>query len=309
MHYIHYITQIIYDISSTLCDVTFSMCVTSHNDYICDIKPYVFMTYLLYMASRTVLRPITHCVPSQPLCLTLYSMYFWHYTQCTNVMKRTVCMSSQPLYVWHHMHCIRHHIHSLWYHTILWHSHTFYWCHHTQDTCHHIHCLWSLTYSVLNIAHLQYVFSQIHYMYGIIWIRCDITTTLYDIARLYSWHHIHTIPDITLTVYDMTYNLLVTSQPLFLWQDSYYVFNIILCVYDISNGEWMTTQRMYLTWYPFYLCNQTHLIDDVTPYVCMKSHPLRAWNQRHFVTHRIHSCWQHTIVCMSWHSLCLWHHI
>ena len=55
MHYIHYITHIIYDNSSTLYDVTFTMCVTSHNYTIYDIKPYMFMTYSLYMASRTVL--------------------------------------------------------------------------------------------------------------------------------------------------------------------------------------------------------------------------------------------------------------
>ena len=116
MHFIHYITCIIYDISSTLYDVTFTMCVTSHNDSIYDIKPYMFMTY---MASRTVLWPHNHCVPSQTLWLTLPSVYFshfWHVTKCSNVMKRSVCMSSQPLYVWHHMHYIWHHIHSLWHH-------------------------------------------------------------------------------------------------------------------------------------------------------------------------------------------------
>ena len=52
----------------------------------------------------------------------------------------------------------------------------------------------------------------------------------------------------------------------------------MLSIYDISHGEWMTTQRLYLTWYPMYLCNQTHLIDDITPYVHMKSHPLHAWH-------------------------------
>ena len=170
MHYIHYITRIIYDISSTLYDVTFTMCVTSHNDSIYDIKQYMFMTYSFDMASCTVLWPHSHCVPSQPLCLTLDSMYFSHYTHCTNVMKRSVCMSSQPLYVWHHMHYIWHHIHSLLYHPMLWHSHTLYSCHHTQDTCHRIHCCWALTYNILNIAHLQYTFSQSHYMYDIIWI-------------------------------------------------------------------------------------------------------------------------------------------
>ena len=99
MQYIHYITVIIYDISCTLYDVTYTMCVTSHHDSIYDIKPYMFMTYSLDMASCTVLWPHNHYVPSQPLCLTLHSVYFWHYTQGTNFMKRSVCMSSQNLFV------------------------------------------------------------------------------------------------------------------------------------------------------------------------------------------------------------------
>ena len=139
---------------------------------------------------------------------------------CDN--KGTICMISYE-YIWYH-------IHSLWYHTSLWHSHTLYSCHHTQDTCHHIQCSWGITYSVLIMAHLQYVLYQTHYMYDIIWILCDITSTLSDIKRLYSWHHIHIIPDITPTVYEMTYTLLVTSQPLYLWQDKCYVFDIILSV-------------------------------------------------------------------------------
>ena len=118
----------------------------------------------------------------------------------------TICMTSYE-YIWHH-------IHSLWYHTTLWHSHTLYSCHHTQYTCHRIHCSGAITYSVLIIPNQQYVWYQTNSMYDIIWILCDITTTLYDIKRLYSWHHIHTIHDITPTVYDITYTLLVTSQPL-----------------------------------------------------------------------------------------------
>ena len=118
----------------------------------------------------------------------------------------TICVTSYG-YIWHH-------IHSLRYHTTLWNSHTLYSCHHTQDTCHQIHCSWAITYSVLIIAYLQYVWYQTYYMYDIIWILCDITTTHYDITRLYSWHHINTIPDITPAVYDITYTLLVTSQPL-----------------------------------------------------------------------------------------------
>ena len=168
----------------------------------------------------------------------------------------------------------------------------------------HMEVLFLVFYSVLIITHLQYVWYKSNYMYDIIWILCDISKSLYDITRLDSLHHIHTIHDITPTVYDMTYTLLVTSQPLLLLQDTYYVFDIIHSVYDISHGEWMTTQWLYLTWKPMYLFNQTHLIDDFTPFVWIKSHPLHVWHHRHFLWHHIHSCWQHTIVCMSWHTLC-----
>ena len=71
----------------------------------------------------------------------------------------------------------------------------------------------------------------------------------------------------------------------------------------------MTTQWLYLTWYRTYLCNQTHLIDFITTYIRMKSHPLHAWHDRHFIWHHIHSSWQHNIVCISWHTLCLWDHM
>ena len=178
-------------------------------------------------------------------------------------------------YIWHD-------IHSLWYHTTLWHSHTLYSCHHTQDTRVLIQCCWALTFSVLNIPQLQYVFSQSHYMYDIIWILCDITTALYDITRPYTWYHIHTIADITPTVYNKTYTLFVNITAT-VWQDPYSVFDIILNVYDISHGEWMTTLRLYLTWYPMYLCNQSQLIDDITCYVCTKLHPLHVWHHRHFI--------------------------
>ena len=173
----------------------------------------------------------------------------WHLThdlwyQNSLSITSVYYISYQTDYIWQHIHCISvitprisiinphcmydntgtifmisydyiwHHIHSLWYHTTVWHSPTLYSCHHTQDPCHHIHCSWAITYSLLIIACLQNVWYQTHYMDDIISILCDITTTLSDIKRLYSWHHIHTIPESRPTVYDMTYTLLVTSQPL-----------------------------------------------------------------------------------------------
>ena len=145
MHYIHSITRVIYDNSSTLYDVTFTICVTSHNDPIYGIKHYMFMLYSLDMASGTDLWPQNYCVPSQPLCLTLHSMHFWHYTQCTNFLKRSECMSSQTLYVWHHMQYIWHHIHSLWLHTIdVITLHPLHSCHHTPN-------IWHNTYGNANV--------------------------------------------------------------------------------------------------------------------------------------------------------------
>ena len=145
MQYIHSMTCIIYDISSTLYDVTFTMCVTSHNDPIYGIKHYMVMLYSLDMASGTELWPKNHCVPSQPLCLTLHSMYFWHYTKCTNFLKRSECMSSQLLYVWHHMQYIWHHIHSLWLHTFE------YITLHPLHSWHHTPNIWHNTYGNTNI--------------------------------------------------------------------------------------------------------------------------------------------------------------
>ena len=158
--------------------------------------------------------------------MTSHPPSVWHHMHYIEHLIQSLChhttvlMTSQPLYMKPHSVCratytlyMWHHSHSLWYHTTLWHSHTLYSCHHTQDTCHHIHCSWVITYSVLIIEHLQYVWYQTHHMYDIIWILCDIKNTLYDITRLYSSHHIHSIHDITPTIYETTYTLLVTSQP------------------------------------------------------------------------------------------------
>ena len=79
-------------------------------------------------------------------------------------------------------------------------SHPLYSCHHTQDTCHHIHSSWTITYSVLIIPQLLYVWHENHYVYDITRILYDNTLTLYDTTVLYSWRHIHPTHDITPTL-------------------------------------------------------------------------------------------------------------
>ena len=153
MHCIHDITHTIYDMSSTVCDITYTICMTSNNDCFYDITHSTFMTYLLYMASHTVLWKHNHCV--------LHSHYVWYHTQCINFIKPRVCMTSPPLYVFNHMKYIWHHIHSLWHHTSLFMtssllyvtSHPPYLTSCPLYLCHHTHSIDDITANICMISH------------------------------------------------------------------------------------------------------------------------------------------------------------
>ena len=67
--------------SSTVYDITFTICVTSHSACISDITPSMFMTYPLYMASHSVMT--TH-----PLC---------NFTASIPDITPTVSVSSHPM--------------------------------------------------------------------------------------------------------------------------------------------------------------------------------------------------------------------
>ena len=155
-----------------------------------------------------------------------------HHTPIISESPPTVSLSSHPDYRSYNPHCMydntaticmtpyelhmtSHPLFMISYYAMT--SHPLYSCHHTQDTCHRIHCSWTITYSVLSIPHLLYVWHETHYMYDITEILYDTTLTLYDTTVLYSWHHIHSIHDSTPTLYDIIYSILVTSQPLYLW--------------------------------------------------------------------------------------------
>ena len=243
MHYIHYIHGI-YMTSPLLCMMSHSLCVTWHNDSIYDIKHYMFMTYSPDMSSCTVLWAHNHYVPSEPLCVTLRSVYFWYYPQCTNVMKRSVCMSSQPLYVWHHMHYIWHHIQSLWHHTTVFMtssplyltSYPLYLTSLPLYLSNHTHSLSDITATLCMITHRVYIWYPIHYIYDIIHTMYDNTTVcvfdttlgicvtsfalemifhpLYHTKSQYLWCHIHFRHDLTSTVSDTAPTLSLSSHPL-----------------------------------------------------------------------------------------------
>ena len=105
------------------------------------------------------------------------------------------------------------------------------------------------------------------------WILCDITTTLYDITRLYSSHHIHTTHDITPTVYDITYTLL--------WHHSH-------CNYDKTPTMFVTLCSVHKTSHMVNEWQHNECIGHDTQCVCvikltwlMTSHPMYEWNHTH----------------------------
>ena len=163
-----------------MCDLKPTICVASHEFYVTlqqliktsedcihDITPTVYdITYTLLVSFFC---PSWLLLSTSPVSLSSHPDYQSYNPYCTYDNTGTICITSYE-YIWHH-------IHSWWYHTTVWPSHTLYSCYHTEDTCHRIHCSWAITYSVLSILNLQYVWSHTHYMYGITWILCDITTS------------------------------------------------------------------------------------------------------------------------------------
>ena len=147
-----------YSIYGTLCTVY-------------DISPTIYDITTLYPLHQFIISHIKLIISDSTSTVSLSSQpdYQSYNPYCTYDNTGTICITSDE-YIWHH-------IHSWWYHTTVWPSHTLHSCYHTEDTCHHIHCSWAITYSVLRILNLQYVWSQTHYMYGITWNLCDITTS------------------------------------------------------------------------------------------------------------------------------------
>ena len=154
--------------SSTVYDITFTICVTTQNVCISDLTHSMLMTYALYMASHTVLWQHNHCVTSQPLCLTSHPLYLCHHTKWINFIMHnditaTMCMTSYALYVTSHPQFRTSH-------------HFMYGIRSTLS---------DLTSCVSLSSHPPYRWYYSHYMY-------DITSNIYVISHsLYLWHNTH----------------------------------------------------------------------------------------------------------------------
>ena len=245
--YQRYNTHSIYDITSTVSMAQYAMYMTSHPRFMTlqhsthDIKAIIsHLTLIISESTSTV-------------SLSSLPDYQSYNPPCMYDNTATICMTSYEL------HMASHPLFMISLHAMT--LHPLYLCHHTQDTYNRLHCSWTITYSVLIVPQLLYVWHETHYMYDITGNLYDITLTRYDITILYSWRHIHSTHDSRPTLYDITCSILVTSQPLYVWQDTSYVYDIILSIYDISHGVWMTTT----------------MVSDNTLTVSVLSHPLAWW--------------------------------
>ena len=312
MHCTHDITRAIYDMSSTVCNITFTTCVTSHNDCFYDITHSTFMTYVLYMASHTVLWQHNHCV--------LHSHYVWYHTQCICVITPNVSISSNPGYVWHHLHymyvitCNTYDITSTLYDITplyLWHQ-VYYMLHHIHYIWPHVHCISFITPNLSMISQPIYVWYHIQYT-------CDILSTIfmttYPVCMTsqhcvlmtphsayvwhhldYRWHHIHSITtnhnihDVTSTSGMTSHPLYQTSHPLyvchhnlstgitatFVWHHTHYMCDIMCTIYNITSTAYVIT-LLYLWQHNLYIWNHIQYAAPYIPYTC----DITATNQCH----------------------------
>ena len=65
----------------------------------------------------------------------------------------------------------------------------------------------------------------------------------------------------------------VTSHSPYMWHRFHYARHHILTLWH-QTTVFMSSQPLYLTSCPLYLCHHIHCVDDITPTVFMRSHPL-----------------------------------
>ena len=159
----HDLTLIIYDTSSTLYDITFTICVTSQSDTICDITHSVYDISTLY--------GITHSVMAiQPLCdftatmsditpslsVSSHIMYQFYQTQCMYDITATICMKSYALHMTSHPLFMTSHHFIYDVNSTISNITSIYLTSRTLYQCNHTHCI--------NIRAILYVISHTVYM-------------------------------------------------------------------------------------------------------------------------------------------------
>ena len=218
-----------------MCDILSTWFKTSYSVY--DITTLCFDDTTLGICMTSLAPQMTsHYLYHTKLRYLWYHIYFRHdITPTVSDITHTVSFSSQSLH---------------WYHThVCMTSYSLYTTSH-HSLCHHTTYLWHHSLYIWN--HIQYVGQHIHY-------------TL-DIIATNLCHHTHSIDIITPT-------LCMTSHSAYEWQILHYTRHHMLILWH-QTTVFMTSHRLYLRLYPLYLCNHVHCIDDISPTVSIRSHPL-----------------------------------
>ena len=198
-------------------------------------------------------------------------------------------------YVWHPLHCRWHRILSITPHHSIYDvtsttgmtSHPLYQTLHPPYLCHH-----NLSTDIIP----TFEWHHTHLLCDIICTIYNITSNPYVITLLYLWHHnlyiwnyiqyvgqhIHYTWDITATICvlrthcigNITPTLCMTSHLPCVWHRLHYTRHHILILRP-QTTVFISSHPLYLTLYPLYLCHHIHCIDDITPTVFLRSHPLK----------------------------------
>ena len=158
-----YNTHSIYDITSTVYMAQYALYMTSH--------PWFMTSQHSTHDIKAIISHLTPIMSDSTSTVSLSSQKdYWSYNpRCMYDNTATICMTSYELHMTSH---------PLYDITPCYDITPTLFSHHIQDSCHHIHCSWTITYSVLIIQHLLYVWHETHYMYDITGILYDITLTL-----------------------------------------------------------------------------------------------------------------------------------
>ena len=124
------------------------------------------------------------------------------------------------------------------------------------------------------------------------------------------------IQDITSSFYDINPPCLCHHTH-YIWHGVHCVWmcHHIHCIDDITPTVFLRSHPLkftksypvYMTWQQLDLCHNTHSF-DITRYLCMTSHPLYVQHHIPHMKHHTPSFWDHTTLCMTSHALYSWHH-
>ena len=181
-----------------------------------------------------------HTVPQYLGC----HIHFRHdITPPVSDIAPTVSLSPQPHH-WYHTHFwMTSHPSSVWYHM-------HYIEHHIQSLCHHT--------TVLMTS--QPLYMKPHPV-------CMVTYTLY------MRHHSHYLCPHTHCIDNITPTLCMTSQSPCVWHRLHYTRHNILTIWP-QTTVFFSSHPLYWTLCPWYLFHHLHCIDDITPNVSLRPHPL-----------------------------------